>query len=170
MQITLGKRGDYAVRAALYLARHAGDGWCKARAIALDMAIPATYLPQVLGDLVRHRLAESLAGPHGGYRLARAPEAVSLLEVVEAAGGPVRSRECILRGGPCRWEGTCAVHDAWSDAQSALVERLRAVDLAALAGRDEELAHSAAMARLDDERLSGRRSLQTGTFGNAQAD
>jgi hypothetical protein len=25
-----------------------------------------------------------------------------------------RTTECVLRGGPCRWEGTCAVHDVWA--------------------------------------------------------
>lgn len=49
----VGPEGDYAVRAALYLARHYGHGRRKTREIAADMDIPEKYLPQVLGELVR---------------------------------------------------------------------------------------------------------------------
>ena len=59
-------------------------------------------------------LAEAKAGPEGGYRLRSAPEAISLLAVVEAAEGPFRLERCILRGGPCHWEQACAAHVAWS--------------------------------------------------------
>jgi Rrf2 family transcriptional regulator, iron-sulfur cluster assembly transcription factor len=148
MQISLGRRGDYAVRAAVYLARHVEDEWSKSRDIAADMAIPENYLPQVLGDLIRVGVVRSLSGPHGGYALARPPSEVQLLEVIEA-GGPVQSRECVLRGGPCRWEGTCAVHDSWSRAQEAMISELRRTTLADIARRDTELegARSAAEQR-----------------------
>jgi Rrf2 family protein len=138
MQVSLGKRGDYAVRAALHLARHDGS-WHKARDIAEDRDIPETYLPQVLGDLVRSGIVRSLSGPHGGYRLARPAAEISLLEVIEATGGPLRSRVCVLQGLPCPGGEPCAVHDAWSDAQSAFIERLRAADLASLAARDVQV-------------------------------
>ena len=139
VQISLGRRGDYAVRAVVHLARHAGVGWRKSRDIADDMSIPEAYLPQVLGDLVRVGLVRSLAGPHGGYALARDPADVSLLEVIEASSGPVESRECVLRGGPCRWDESCAVHEAWSSAQSALRDRLAATTLLEVAEADAAL-------------------------------
>src|SRR5680860_1715988 len=123
MRIELGRKGDYAVRAVLHLARHNGDGRRKTREIAADMDIPEKYLPQVLGEMVRAGVVLSVAGPDGGYRLARPPAEVSLLEVVEAAEGPVSSETCVLRGGPCRWEDVCAIHFAWSEAQTAFIER-----------------------------------------------
>jgi Rrf2 family protein len=134
VQVSLGKRGDYAVRAALHLALRSGR-WCKARDIAEDKDIPETYLPQVLGDLVRSGIARSLSGPHGGYRLARPAAEVSMLEIIEATGGPLRSHLCVLRGVPCGTDDVCAVHDAWWDAQTAFIERLGAADLASLAAR-----------------------------------
>ena len=103
------------------------------------MSIPEAYLPQVLGALVRDGLVLSLAGPHGGYALARDPADVSLLEVIEASSGPVESRECVLRGGPCRWEESCAVHEAWGSAQAALRERLAASNLSEIARADAAL-------------------------------
>ncbi len=139
MQVALGRKGDYSVRALIDLARHDGRGRRKAREIAAEMEIPARYLPQILANLVRHGFLTAVAGPDGGYSLARDPAEVTLLEVVEAAEGPIRLEECVFRGGPCDWEETCPVHAAWSRAQGALIDELRATSLAELGSADEAL-------------------------------
>lgn len=131
MHLELGRRAEYAVRAAVDLTRHAGDGHRrKARDIAASMSIPSSYLPQILAELVRAGVATSVAGPDGGYVLARDPATVSLLDVVRAVDGEVTSTACILRGGPCRWEDRCAVHVPWMQAQQAMVASLAATSFA----------------------------------------
>jgi Rrf2 family transcriptional regulator, iron-sulfur cluster assembly transcription factor len=112
MDLALTRRGDYAVRAALCLARRHDGGYVKIREVAATMALPASYTPQVLRLLAEGGLAEARAGRDGGYRLTRPPGQVALLEVVEAAEGGFRLERCILRGGPCHWEQACAVHAA----------------------------------------------------------
>lgn len=139
MQISLGSKGDYAVRAVLDLARAHGKARRKAREISERMDIPHKYLPQVLGDLIRGGLVESVAGPDGGYSLARPPGEVSLLDVVEAAEGPVRNRKCLMRGGPCHWDDACSLHDAWAEAQEKMVAQLAKTNFAQLARRDAAL-------------------------------
>jgi Rrf2 family transcriptional regulator, iron-sulfur cluster assembly transcription factor len=139
MQMTLGSRGDYSVRATLDLARHYGSGRRKAREIAAQMQIPQKFLPQVLGVLVHAGIVDSTAGPGGGYTLARAPENVSLLEVVEAAEGPIRNQKCLLRGGPCHWEEACSLHYAWAEAQEALIDKLATTTFAELAASERAL-------------------------------
>ena len=140
MRMELGKRADYAVRAAVDLARHAWDGERrKARAIAEEMAIPASYVPQILAELVRAGIAVSVAGPGGGYALARAPAEVSLLEVIEAIDGELLSSACVLRAGPCRWDDMCAVHIPWARAQFAMLDSLSATSLAELVANDQAL-------------------------------
>jgi Rrf2 family protein len=127
MDLALTRRGDYAVRAALCLARWGGDGrYVKIREVAQAMALPASYTPQVLRLLADAGLAEARAGRDGGYRLTRPPGQVPLLEVVEAAEGGFTLERCILRGGPCHWEQACAVHvaaDARLEAGGGMAER-----------------------------------------------
>ena len=94
MQIVLGSRGDYSVRAVLHLARHPGRQ--RRREISQAMDIPDKYLPQILARLVRAGIARSAVGRHGGYELARSAGSISLLEVVEVAEGPIRSQKCVL--------------------------------------------------------------------------
>ena len=63
MRLELTKRGDYAVRAMLALARGSGNGLLSARRISDAMGIPVRFLPQVLADLQRGGLVEAGPGP-----------------------------------------------------------------------------------------------------------
>jgi Rrf2 family protein len=131
MQASLGRKGDYSVRAVLYLARYHGDRR-KSREIAHEMDIPARYLTQILASLVQQGLLNAMAGPSGGYCLARPPKEISLLEVVEAAEGPIGLDQCVLQGGPCSWENSCPVHIPWARAQNAMAEHLASTSFADL--------------------------------------
>lgn len=132
MESTLGRKGDYSVRAMLAVASHHGDRQ-KSREIAKEMGIPPRYLSQILANLVQHDLLEAVAGPSGGYNLSRPPEDISLLDVVEAAEGPIALDRCVLRGGPCDWEEACPIHVPWARAQKAMASELKATTLADLA-------------------------------------
>jgi Rrf2 family transcriptional regulator, iron-sulfur cluster assembly transcription factor len=133
MRLELTKRGDYAVRAMLTLARP-GAGQLTASALAEATAIPSNYVPQVMGDLVRASLVANRRGRHGGYTLARPPGEVSLLTIVEAVEGESRRRTCVMRGGPCGRNGvTCDVHAAFAAAQERANAALASVTLADVA-------------------------------------
>lgn len=137
MQVVLGRRGDYTVRAVLYLARHPGRQ--PRREISAEMEIPDKFVPQILGALVRAGVVRSTAGRAGGYELAVPPASISLRQVIEIAEGPIRSQKCVLRSGPCYWENACAIHDAWIAAETALSERLEQTTFADVARVDQEL-------------------------------
>lgn len=129
MRLELTRRGDYAVRAMLALARPDAQQLTGA-ALAEATAIPPGFVPQVMGDLVRAGLVANRRGRTGGYRLARPADEVSLLDIVEAVEGDGRRRTCVLRGGPCRRNGACDVHDAFFRAQEAVFGTLAGVSLA----------------------------------------
>lgn len=139
MQVVLGRKGDYTVRAMLHLARQGGTRRQKAREVAAAMEIPPRYAPQILANLVAAGLANATAGPEGGYELTRSPSEISLLEVVEAAEGPIRLERCLLKGGSCDWRTVCPVHEAWSRAQGHLIEGLAATSFADLAAIDSAI-------------------------------
>jgi Rrf2 family protein len=136
VDLTLSKTADYAVRAAIALAEAWEDGYRTIREVAEEMELPPSFTPQVLGLLARAGIAESKAGRGGGYRLARSPRRITMLEVVEAAEGPLANERCTLRGGPCRWDDHCAVHETWTQAQEALRRQLTRTTLAKIAAAD----------------------------------
>ena len=105
----------------------------KAREIAASMEVPDRYLTQILAHLVSEDLLNAVAGPDGGYCLARPPDSITLLDVVQAAEGQILLDECVLSGGPCEWEEACPVHTPWVRAQNALMEELSRTTFADLA-------------------------------------
>ncbi len=123
----------------LELTRRRGLGRRKAREIAEATAIPVNYVAQILSNLVRNDLLLAVAGRDGGYELARPPQEISLLEVVNAAEKEFSLRDCVLRGSACSAGGVCAVHQSWLEAQEAFSERLAATTFAMLAARESEL-------------------------------
>ncbi|MHB1712226.1 MAG: RrF2 family transcriptional regulator [Acidimicrobiales bacterium] len=140
MNLTLTKRGDYVVRAALALARaYPSGGYRKIREVVAEMGVPATFASQILADLVHADLATSKAGKGGGYRLHRGPEDISVLEVVEAGEGILRADRCALGEGPCRWESVCPLHETWGAATAALRSVLAQTSLSELAATDRTI-------------------------------
>ena len=125
MRLELTKRADYAIRAVLALARTPGTERRSVREVAALQRIPVRFLPQVMGDLVRAGLVEATVGRSGGYRLAKPPTEISLLDVVEAVEGDSRRRVCVLRGGSCVLDGVCDVHAVFAAAQDDVLRRLR---------------------------------------------
>lgn len=136
MQLNLKRKGDYAVRAMISVGRQDGIGLRQARQISTEMHIPYKTLTLILAGLVAEGLLTAAHGPTGGYRLARSPGDISLLEIVEAAEGPATFDHCVLRDGPCDWEETCPVHDTWARAQEALIRELASTSLAQMAATD----------------------------------
>jgi len=129
MRLELTRRGDYAVRAAVALARANGRGQLTTRKIAAEMSIPPRFLPQVMADLVRAGIAVAQPGRSGGYRLAQPADGITLLRVIRAAEGGTKPAECVLRGGPCDVDGRCDVHEVIVGARGAMLEVLGAATL-----------------------------------------
>ena len=115
----------------------------KADAIAEAMDIPKGFLHQVLQILQRGRLVISRPGRSGGYGLARPAGEITILQIVERLEGPMDTGECVLRGGPCHWEGVCAVHGVWASAREDFARSLSTATLARVAEDDRALAEGA---------------------------
>ena len=79
----------YALLAVGYIAKEHGDGLVPAEDISQKYDIPLEYLLKILQQLVRADVLRSKRGPRGGFSLAKATNKISLLEVTEAADGPL---------------------------------------------------------------------------------
>lgn len=101
----------------------------QASALALKLDSTASYLPQVLGTLVRVDWLASEPGPGGGYRLAERLNDRSLLELIELIEGPADDGSCVLRKGECSPDAQCAPHAAWQESRDALLARLSTVSI-----------------------------------------
>ncbi|OGS42644.1 MAG: hypothetical protein A2506_02190 [Elusimicrobia bacterium RIFOXYD12_FULL_66_9] len=125
------RQGDYAVRCALELARAPGEV-ASARRIAARTLVPPSFLAKILQRLVKARIAASVRGVDGGFRLARNPKDVSLHDVLKAVRGTPSINTCAVEGGRCRMSRACAVHSVWVDIRRDLDARLKSETLAKL--------------------------------------
>jgi Rrf2 family protein len=123
MQIT--RQADYAVRAVLYLARLGPDQRAATSQIAQEQQIPPSFLAKIVSQLSVAGLLQTSRGARGGVSLARPPEQISLLEVVEAIDGPILLNECVSPNGACVFGDDCPMKPIWCDAQAELVYRLK---------------------------------------------
>jgi Rrf2 family protein len=123
MQIT--RQADYAVRAVLYLARLGQEQRAATSQIAEDQQIPPSFLAKIVSQLSVAGLLQTSRGARGGVSLARHPDQISLLEVVEAIDGPILLNECVGTNGICSFGDDCPMRPVWCDAQAQLVERLK---------------------------------------------
>ncbi|MCP4573969.1 MAG: Rrf2 family transcriptional regulator [bacterium] len=91
----ISQTAEYALRAVIWLGSHP-DEHVGTKQISQAARVPAGYLSKVLQKLARAELVVSTPGRGGGFRLARAPEEISVLDVVNAVEPVQRIRTCPL--------------------------------------------------------------------------
>ncbi len=97
----LSRTVSYALHAAMQLAQsEAGDAPVPCSRLAAEGKMPERFLLQILRNLVAHGILESTRGIEGGYSLRKSPREISLLDLIEAVGGPVASKLPIFDGFP----------------------------------------------------------------------
>ncbi|MFI5274282.1 MAG: RrF2 family transcriptional regulator [Ktedonobacterales bacterium] len=133
MRITM--KGDYGLRAMIDLAAHYGEGPIPSAAIAARQRIPEHFLDQLLITLRRAGLLKSHRGPQGGHLLARAPERISMGDVIAALEGNTAPMECLPNPSACQLSPGCAIRDIWNQVEAYAQQLLRATTLQQLAER-----------------------------------
>ena len=124
MQIT--RQADYAMRAVAYLADLGPDQRAATSQIAEEQQIPPSFLAKIVSQLSVAGLLQTSRGARGGVSLARTPDDISFLEVVEAIDGPIMINECVVDHNACTFGDSCALRPVFCDAQADLVNRLEA--------------------------------------------
>jgi FeS assembly SUF system regulator len=138
--LRIGKLTDYAT---VILATLASDRSRLQNATALSERthIAAPTVSKLLKQLHRAGLVNSMRGTHGGYQLARDPEAISAAAILDALEGPIALTECSSGTGHCGIEHTCSVGRAWQKLNVAIRRSLNEISLAQLAGLDARATH-----------------------------
>lgn len=113
--------------------------------LAAFYGLPAAYLNKQLQALARGGVLSSISGPRGGFRLARNPERITLLDVVVAIEGPDEAFRCeqLLKNGPgadrdVDYRQACLVSKAMRRADLAWRRELAGQTLADLKAQVEE--------------------------------
>jgi Rrf2 family protein len=136
---------EYGLHCLLNLVGRPSNDIASTAELAEFQGISATFVAKLLTRLKAQGLVTATEGIGGGYRLARTPEQISVLDVVLALEGDkplfqckdIR-RQCAVFGqSPPRWatKGLCSIHAIMVEAEEAMKQTLATHTLADLAQR-----------------------------------
>ena len=91
----LSFRGEYALLALIYLARNDSENYISVETIANHQGIPHKFLEHILLELKRAKYLKSTKGQHGGYRLAKPANEISLAEIIRLIDGALAPTESV---------------------------------------------------------------------------
>jgi Rrf2 family protein len=137
---------EYGLHCLLYLVAPLDPGrTASARDLADLQGVPVEYVAKLFTKLQKARLVDASEGARGGFRLARGPHAISVLDVVVAIDGNKPLFECREIRGSCAvfgrkppaWatRGVCSIHAIMLEADARLRETLASCTLSDLAAR-----------------------------------
>src|SRR4029079_4391191 len=92
----ISTKGEYGIRAMLYIGMHADEGPVTSHEIAGRQGIPEPYLRQILALLSKDRLIQSNRGPQGGHILGRPASQITLRQILITLEGQITAVDQIL--------------------------------------------------------------------------
>lgn len=151
MMLRVSTKGEYGVRIMVDLARHYGERPRSLTDISQAETLPLAYLEQLV-KLLREAeppLVSSTRGAHGGYRLNRNPESITMGEIVRVLEGPIAPMICATEGEMnqiCGFLDSCKTKFLWAKVRDAVAQTLDSMTLADLmhASAENESTHSIA--------------------------
>jgi Rrf2 family transcriptional regulator, cysteine metabolism repressor len=133
-------KAEYGVRLLVELGRQASGQPVSLKAISEAEGLPLAYLERIVALLRKAALVESTRGAHGGYRLSRPAESITMDEVVLALEGTIAPMECFINFNPervaCSHEAdagrACSTKLLWMRVQGGVIKALQGTTLADL--------------------------------------
>ncbi|NLY56319.1 MAG: Rrf2 family transcriptional regulator [Firmicutes bacterium] len=126
----LSTKGRYGLKAMVDLALQYGKEPTPLNEIAERQDISQAYLEQLMASLRKAGLVQSIRGAQGGYRLSRAPEKITIGEVLRALEGPLVPVDCVDKGGAgCEKMDGCYTIIVWEKLRDAIDEVLDSLTL-----------------------------------------
>ena len=128
MRITL--ESDYALRIITSLATH--DGVVDAKALAEETSVTQRFTLKILHKLVQGGLVISYKGVNGGYKLAQAPDNITLRQVIELIDGPIMMMRCLESSESCalnKDKTACIYHHIFDTISLDVAKKLSAITI-----------------------------------------
>ncbi len=128
----LSKASENAIKVIFFLMDHQADMYFRLREIAGELNLPYFQTAKLAQVLIRNNILTSHTGPRGGVRLAKAPDELKLIEIVELMEGENFLDKCILGLSKCGSDNPCPVHYVWKETKAPIIEIFQNKSLADL--------------------------------------
>lgn len=130
--LRLSKLGDYGTVIMAHMAREPLRVF-SAPEIAAAIGVSLPTVSKLLKLLARDGLLISHRGTKGGYTLARSPDEISIVQIIDAVEGRIGMTECSVTAGLCAQESRCMARGSWLRINQVVRSALEGVRLAEFA-------------------------------------
>lgn len=114
----LSTKGRYATRILLCISRLQGEQPVPKKKISEQEGISTDYIEQIIVPLKNAGLVTSVRGLHGGFRLAKKADDITIFDILSASEGDINLVSCLAEG--CSRSDTCVVQRVWQGASDVL--------------------------------------------------
>lgn len=136
----ISTKGRYALRMMIDLAEHQGEGFVALKDIAARQGISKKYLEQIIPILNRSDFLQANRGAQGGYRLAKAPKAYTVKDILELTEGSLAPVACLdTTPVGCERSENCVTLPLWKGLAEVINNYLDSVTLQDLLERQTEM-------------------------------
>jgi Rrf2 family protein len=135
----ISRRLDYGLQLMIALANDSEGKPQSTASLAEKLQIPLPFLHQIGHMLMQAGLIKASPGPHGGVRLNKQVESITVLQIVEVLEGPVSLHPCGECDANCARISACSAQFAWNDLQDVVMRYMGNVTLDALARNAQQL-------------------------------
>jgi len=144
---------DYAARILLHLALLPPGSQVTAKEIARRRLVPPNLIRRIIAQLANAGLLMTYRGSRGGVALARPPEEISFLEIIEVMEGPLVLNLCTIDPQECPLVEECPVHSLWVETRDMIREHWSKITLAQLAEQAQALPASKEVGKVEVSEL-----------------
>lgn len=139
MQVT--RAGEYGIIGLTYLARQPVDRTVMVDEISEAEGVPRSFLAKIFQSLAKGKLVRSVRGARGGFRLAKPPAQITVLEVLNCVETGFALQKCVTTTPRCvvadRKVGGCSLCGIFGEAQKQVNAVLSKTTLADLVARQQ---------------------------------
>ncbi|MDR1058442.1 MAG: Rrf2 family transcriptional regulator [Treponema sp.] len=132
MMMRISTKGRYSLEALLYMTLLPGDEYSSTRSIAENTGLSDGYLEQLFIPLRKAGIIKGVRGPLGGYIAGRAPDKITVGEILRTVEGDLELVDC-LNVRVCPIKDSCTSRHTWSELYQEINDCVDSITLADLA-------------------------------------
>lgn len=125
----LSSKCRYGIRAVLEIAKNYQQRPTKRKEIAASQDLDDSYLENILIDLKNKNIVAAIRGAKGGFVLKKAPEEITLLDVIQSLHGDLSPAECLNTPSVCNRVENCVTRPIWQRMKIAQEDVLKDVTI-----------------------------------------
>lgn len=126
----ISTKGRYALRMMIDLAEHQNCGFVALKDIADRQNISKKYLEQIIPIFNKSNILKTTRGSQGGYMLSKAPDKITVGEILRLTEGSLAPVECLAQEtNECERRGECSTLPVWQGLNRVINEYLDSITL-----------------------------------------